>query len=81
MAEQINMFATEIEDLIVKDVRRRAHCGEFKSIRVYKIADGQIPETNWNCVNNIDYGGADKRVCDEALREVVPRMQRQYRLV
>jgi hypothetical protein len=82
MAEQIKMSAAQLEDLIVKDVRRHAHCGAFKSIHVYKIAEGQILGANWNCANGgTDYGGADKRICDEALREVVPRMQRQYRLI
>lgn len=82
VAEQINMFVAQIEELIVKDVRRHAHCQAFKSIHVYKIAEGQIPGTNWECKNGgADYGGADKRVCDEALREIIPRMQRQYRLI
>ncbi len=46
MPDQIKMLAAQLEDLIVKDVRRHAHCGAFKSIHVYKIAEGQIPEAN-----------------------------------
>jgi hypothetical protein len=45
MAEMIKMFAPQLEDLIVKDVRRHAHCTAFKSITVHKIAEGQIHAT------------------------------------
>lgn len=80
MSQQDTMFAAEIAELIVKDVRRHAHCQKFHSIHVYEIAEGEIPGVNWNAANRRDYGGADPRVCEEALREVIPRMQRLYRL-
>jgi len=80
MTTQIAMFATEIADLIVKDVRRHDHCQAFRSIDVHEIAPGQIPGVNWNADSGIDYGGADPGSCDNALREVIPRMQRQYTL-
>jgi hypothetical protein len=81
MSQQIAMTQEELEGLIVKDVRRHAHCTGFKAIRVHRIADDQIPGTNWSYGNSgMDYGGADEKVCNDALREVVYRMQRQYRL-
>jgi hypothetical protein len=80
MTEQITMTHDQIAGLIVKDVRRHAHCTNFKSVSVHKIADGQIPGANWSYGNNVDYGGDDQKVCEDALREIIPRMQREYRL-
>jgi hypothetical protein len=79
MSQPIPMTGDQIADLIVKDVRRHAHCGGFKSITVHKIADGQIVGTNWSC-GHANYGSADERVCNDSLREIIPRMQREYRL-
>ena len=78
--EQTNMTHGDLSELIVKDVRRHAHCQTFESITLYMLKDGQIPGVNWS-VGPINFGGADEASCDQALREVIPRMQRQYRLV
>jgi hypothetical protein len=78
MTEPIPMTGDQIADLIVKDVRRHAHCSGFKSVSVNKLVDGEIPGTNWSC-GQANYGGSDERVCNDALREVIPRMQREYR--
>lgn len=80
MSEQIKMTHGELTDLIVRDVRRRAHCEGFRSISLYTLRDGQIPGVNWSEAV-VNYGDADQASCDAALREIIPRMQRQYRLV
>jgi hypothetical protein len=80
MSQPIPMTGDQIADLIVKDVRRHAHCTDFKSISVHKIADDEIPGTNWSCGQRVDCGGSDEKACADALREVIPRMQRQYRI-
>ena len=80
MSEPYVMFASEIAELVAKDVRRRAHCQGFRSVNVHEIAEGQIPGVNWNADSGIDYGEAGPRSCDNALREIIPRMQRKYRL-
>jgi hypothetical protein len=72
MAEQITMTHDQLADLIVKDLRRHAHCGGFKSISLYKLADGEIAGTNWT-TGNANYGDAGTLVCDYALREIIPR--------
>ena len=73
MPEQIKMTHDQLADLIVKDVRRHAHCNGFKSISLHKLADGEIPGTNWSPAS-ANYGDAGTLVCDEALREIIPRM-------
>lgn len=79
MSEPIPMTQDQIADLIVKDVRRHAHCTEFKSVTINRLADGEIPGVNWS-PGTANYGQADQNACNDALREVIPRMQRQYRL-
>lgn len=79
MTKQINMTHDQLADLIVKDVRRHAHCEGFKWITLYKLVDDEIPGTNWTPAG-ANYGDAGQLVCDDALREIIPRMQRQYRL-
>jgi hypothetical protein len=80
MPDQIPMSQDQIADLIVKDVRRHAHCTGFKSIGVNRLAEGEVPGVNWSPAF-ANYGQADQRTCDAALREIIPRMQRQYRLI
>lgn len=79
MSKQIPMTHDQLTDLIVKDVRRHAHCGDFKSITLHKLVEGEIPGTNWS-PGTANYGDAGMQVCDDALRKIIPRMQRQYRL-
>jgi hypothetical protein len=80
MPEQIKMTHGELAELIAKDVRRHAHCEGFRSISLYALRDGQIPGVNWS-EGAINFGEADQASCVAALREVIPRMQLQYRLV
>lgn len=80
MSDKISMTHDQLADLIVKDVRRHAHCQGFKSISLHKIEEGQIPGVDWS-PSTANYGEAGQRVCDEALHEIIPRMQRQYRLL
>lgn len=79
MTKQIGMTHDQLADLIVKDVRRHAHCGGFQSITLHKLVEGQIPGANWS-PSTANYGDSGAQVCDAALREIIPRMQRQYRL-
>ena len=79
MSKPITMTHDQLADLIVKDVRRHAHCEGLKSISLYKLADGEIPGANWASAT-MNYGDAGPKVCDDALREIISRMQRQYRL-
>lgn len=80
MSKQIKMTHDELAELIAKDVRRHAHCEGFRSISLYTLQDGQIPGANWS-EGPINFGDADQASCVHALREIIPRMQRQYRLV
>jgi hypothetical protein len=79
MPEQIRMLQAQLADLIAKDVRRHAHCTGFGSVWLHRLAEGQIPGTNWS-LGGSNYDAADERACNDALREIIPRMQRQYRL-
>jgi hypothetical protein len=81
MPEQIKMTHGELAELIAKDVRRHAHCEGFRSISLDILRDGQIPGVNWSEGSTINFGDADQASCVTALREIIPRMQRQYRLV
>ena len=76
---QIAMTADQIAELIVKDVRRHAHCEGFKSISVHELAAGQVEGVNWS-PSSANYGEVGRESCDDALREIISRMQREYRL-
>jgi len=76
---KIAMSADEICNLIVWDVRRHAHCDGFKSISIYPVSDERAPDIDW-APATANYGEAGREVCDAALREIIPRMQRQYSL-
>jgi hypothetical protein len=80
MSKQIPMTHDQLTGLIVKDVRRHAYCGGFKSITLHKLVEGEIPGANWS-PGTANYGDAGMQVCDDALREIIPRMQRRYRLI
>jgi hypothetical protein len=80
MPEQIKVTHRELTELIVKEVRSHAHCEGFRSISLYTLVDGQISGVNWS-EGPINFGDADQASCVHALREVIQRMQPQYRLV
>lgn len=80
MPEQTNMTHGDLTELIVKDVRRHAHCQGFSSISLHTLKDGQVPGVNWS-VGTINFGDADEASCEQALRDVIPRLQRQHRRV
>ncbi|UFS77196.1 hypothetical protein LPB73_07415 [Tardiphaga sp. 37S4] len=65
-----------LEDLIVKDVRRRQYCENFSSIQLYR-SDAQ-PGTNWIPGTIANFGGSSEMHCEAALREIIPRLQKQY---
>jgi hypothetical protein len=71
------MLASELEPLIVDEVRRHRHCDGFQSI-TFNGTDQHVG-TNW-IPANINYGNASPKLCDEALRGIIPRMQRKYDL-
>ena len=75
---KIGVTHDQLESLIVNDVRRRAHCDGFKAISFYRTAE--IAGTNW-VPASVNYGKAGSVVCDAALREIIPRMQREYDLI
>ena len=68
----------EIETMIADEVRKRPLCKGFQSISIYRIVDASAEGVfNWSpSVTN--YGDAGAEVCEEALREIVPRLQQQY---
>jgi hypothetical protein len=68
----------ELRDLIVQEVRRHKDCDGFKSISIYPT--NAIPGTNWMPGETANYGTAGMGVCDAALGEIIPRLQRQYDL-
>jgi len=72
------MTLDELCDLIVWEVRRYKDCDGFKSISIYPT--DAIPGTNWMPGETANYGTAGMVQCDAALREIVPRLQRQYDL-
>ena len=79
MAKQ-RLTRGDLETLIVADVRRRARCEGFKSISLYSIIDySALGIFNW-APSVINYGEAGKKSSDDALREIIPRLQSQYDL-
>ena len=81
MPEQINKTNGELAEMIAKEVRLHAHCEGFRSIGLHQLRDGQVPGVNWDVSGPINFGDADQASCEVALSEIIPRMQRQYRLV
>jgi hypothetical protein len=74
---QIVLEKSEIEGIVVREVRRRDCCGGFASIRVVPVQGNDA--INW-AVDKPNYGDAIRDDCDHALRAIVPGMQRRYRL-
>jgi hypothetical protein len=75
------MTEDQLADLIAKDVRRHVNCEGFKSVSLYRLQEDEIAAgVNWS-PGTANYGKAGMQVCDDALQEVIPRLQRQYRLV
>lgn len=72
------MSLDELGDLIVREVHRYKDCGGFKSISIYPT--DAIPGTNWMAGETANYGTAGMVLCDAALREIIPRLQRLYDL-
>jgi hypothetical protein len=81
MSEQIKQTHRELAELIVKKVRLHAHCEGLRSIGLDQLRDGQIPGVNWDVSETINFGDADQASCKVALSEIIPHMQRKYRLV
>jgi hypothetical protein len=68
----------EIETMIANEVRKRPLCEGFQSISIYRTVDGSAEGiSNWS-PSVTTYGDAGEEVCEEALREIVPRLQQQY---
>lgn len=81
MPEQINKTNGELAEMIAKEVQLHAHCEGFRSISLDTLKDSKIPGVNWSEGSTINFGDADHASCVQALHEIIPRMQRQYRLV
>jgi hypothetical protein len=76
MAKTIKTSA-ELQSIIVSAVRGRPHCEDFRSIEVYRIDDKV--DFNWGATN-FDPGQSGIKSCEDALREIVPLLQRKYDL-
>jgi hypothetical protein len=74
---QIILERAEIEGIIVREVRRHDCCEGFVSIRISPIQENEA--INWTA-DKPNYGDAVRDNCDEALRNILPEMQRRYRL-
>ena len=72
----------ELERLILDELRRAPNCGAFGfiRIRIRPIAETR-PDSiaNWE-PESCDYGSAHVHDCDNAMRDVIPRLQDQYEL-
>lgn len=66
----------DLESLIVKDVRRRRHCEDFSSFQIYR--SDAVEGVNWIPGSTVNYGRSSPMHCDNALREIVPRLQKQF---
>lgn len=68
----------EIEQMIVDAVRRTKGCEGFKSISIHMIVDESARgQFNW-APSVANYGEAGPVLCDDALRTIIPQLQRQY---
>jgi hypothetical protein len=68
----------EIETMIVNEVRRHHRCEGFQSISIYRIVDQSAQGAfNWS-PSVCNYGESGAQSCDAALREIIPRLQKQY---
>jgi hypothetical protein len=66
-----------LEALIANEVRRYRHCEDFRSISIHGIVDASAAGAfNW-APSVANYGEAGQQSCDVALREIIPRLQRQ----
>ena len=80
MAKQTKT-SSEIQRMIVDAVRAHRGCEDFRSISIYKIVDQAATGFfNWS-PSVANYGEAAPERCDEALRSILPRLQRHYDLV
>lgn len=66
------------ERAIVDAVRRTKGREGFKSISIHMIVDeSERGQFNW-APSVADCGEADPVLCDDALRTIIPQLQRQY---
>jgi hypothetical protein len=69
----------QLELMIAAEVRGYPRCQGFKSISLYYsiFEDAQAGIVNWLPSVRF-YGDAKEGACEAALREIIPRLQRQY---
>jgi len=72
--------SAEIQRMIVDAVRAHRGFEGFKSISIHKIVDPSAEGAfNW-APSVANYGEAGPLLCDDALRSIIPQLQRQYDL-
>jgi hypothetical protein len=68
----------EIQDLLIAELRRFAHCEEAWSVVVVGV-DAEINGATWT-VSRFNRGESDAHACDRALQLIVPHYQQLYDL-
>jgi hypothetical protein len=69
---------SELENLVLTELRQTRFCAEARSVTVIRLEDEGF-DANW-AVNDFDPGQADVRRCEDALNFIVPRLQNQLDL-
>jgi hypothetical protein len=68
----------ELEKIMIDQLGKIEDCQGVKSIGFYNITEPGIP--NWE-PSIINYGDADKLLCDSALPRIITKLQAEYELI
>ena len=68
----------ELEKMMIDELAEIEDCQGVKSIGFYNIIEPGVP--NW-IPNVINYGDADKLLCDSALPGIIEKLQAEYELI
>jgi hypothetical protein len=69
---------SELEAILLVELRKTPHCEGASSVSVYRLAEGRV-DTNWT-VAGFNAGTSGRANCEAALDEIERRLHRLYAL-
>jgi hypothetical protein len=70
--------ASELEAILLDELRKSPHCDGASSVSLYRLADGRADE-NWT-VAGFNAGTSGRKGCEGALVEIERRLHQIYKL-
>jgi hypothetical protein len=76
MTEKSPRTRSELEALVLEELRATPHCADAVHVTVVAFDDHRVPAT-WQ-VASCDAGSSPAEECERALCDIVDRLQRQF---